>query len=52
MIGTFIVGGLALIVGLIAYGFLWLRFLWFGGQKPTTDAILDYGPPLLPGPLS
>lgn len=34
-------------MGLIAYGFLWLRFLWLRGRKPTTHDILDYGPPLI-----
>jgi hypothetical protein len=49
MIGQILVGTLALIVGLIAYGFLWLRFLWFRGRKPMSDDILNYGPALLGG---
>ena len=47
MIGQLLVGAMALIMGLIVYGFLWLRFLWLRGRKPTTDDILEYCPPVL-----
>jgi hypothetical protein len=47
MIGQILVGAMALILGLIIYGFLWLRFLWRGGRKPETDNILEYGPAAL-----
>jgi hypothetical protein len=49
MIGTLLVGSMALIIGLIVYGFLWLRFLWLKGRvrKPTTGDIVEYGPAVL-----
>jgi hypothetical protein len=47
MIGHLLLGSLGLVMGLIVYSFLWLRFLWRGGRKPETDDILNYGPAVL-----
>src|SRR5271163_3384016 len=47
MIGQLLFGSLGLVMGLIVYGLLWLRFLRRGGRKPETDDILEYGPAVL-----
>jgi len=52
MIGHFLWGTLALVIGLIAYGSSWLRFLWRGGRRPRAYDIGDRGPALLGGAMA